>query len=196
MKMVATKSQMLTLGTQAPEFILDNTIDNSTIKFGDYTGKNGTLVFFICNHCPYVIHVRENFKRIYEEYNPRGITFIAINSNSIVTHPKDGPEHMKKLAQEMGWKFPFLFDKTQEVAKAYNAACTPDFFLFDKEKRLYYRGQFDDSRPGSTIPVTGDDLIKAMDMLLEDHPPPKNQKPSMGCNIKWAPGNEPHYFGD
>lgn len=194
--MVATKSQMLQLGIEAPEFTLENTIDNNTIKLSNYIGKNGALIFFICNHCPYVIHIRTNFKRLYEEYFPRGISFIAINSNSTITHPKDGPEHMKVLAQEMEWEFPFLFDETQEVAKAYNAACTPDFFLFDKEKRLYYRGQFDDSRPGSSTPVTGKDLIKAMDMLLEDNSPPKNQKPSMGCNIKWKPGNEPHYFSD
>jgi len=196
MKMVATKSQMLTLGTEAPEFALKNTIDNNIIKLSNYVGKNGTLVFFICNHCPFVIHIREKFKRLYEEYSSRGITFIAINSNSIVTHPKDGPEHMKALAKEMEWEFPFLYDKTQEVAKVYNAACTPDFFLFDKERRLYYRGQFDDSRPRSGIPVTGEDLIKAMDMLLDGYPSPKNQKPSLGCNIKWKPGNEPHYFDD
>lgn len=192
--MVRTESQMLELGTKAPEFSLINVVDDKVVRLSDSFGPKGTLVFFICNHCPFVIHVRDQFTPLFEDYSPKGISFIAINSNSMETHPQDGPTNMKVLAIEMGWKFPFLFDKTQEVAKTYTAACTPDFFLFDSEQRLYYRGQLDDSRPESGIPVTGNDLRKAMDSLLEEKAPPEDQKPSLGCNIKWNPGNEPHYF--
>ncbi|MFX0209613.1 MAG: thioredoxin family protein [Candidatus Hodarchaeota archaeon] len=192
--MVRTESQMLQLGTQAPSFDLKNVIDDQDVTLSDFTGEKGTLVFFICNHCPFVIHVRDEFKPLYEEYSKKGISFIAINSNSLETHPQDGPESMKALALSMGWKFPFLFDATQEVAKAYSAACTPDFFLFDQETKLYYRGQLDDSRPENGIPLTGKDLRYAMDALLEDASPPEDQRPSLGCNIKWTPGNEPHYF--
>jgi peroxiredoxin len=175
--MVSTKSQMLKLGTKAPEFSLKNSINDHMISFEENKGNNGTLVFFICNHCPFVIHVRDQFKPLYEEYSAKGISFIAINSNSTETHPQDGPEHMKTLVLEMQWDFPYLFDETQEVAMAYNAACTPDFFLFDKELKLYYRGQLDSSRPKTNTS-------------------PEDQKPSMGCNIKWKPGNEPQYFTD
>lgn len=192
--MVRTESQMLQLGTKAPNFTLKNVIDDYIIRLSDSVGENGTLVFFICNHCPFVIHVRDEFKPLFEEYSTKGISFIAVNSNSIETHPQDGPENMKALAQDMEWEFPFLFDDTQEVAKAYSAACTPDFFLFDREAKLYYRGQLDNSRPKSGIPVTGEDLRRAMDALLEGNLPPNDQKPSLGCNIKWAPGNEPRYF--
>ncbi|UCE13611.1 MAG: thioredoxin family protein [Candidatus Heimdallarchaeota archaeon] len=192
--MVRTESQMLELGIKAPEFSLINVVDDKIVRLSDSSGRKGTLVFFICNHCPFVIHVRDQFEPIFGEYSPKGISFIAINSNSLETHPQDGPPNMKTLAEDMGWEFPFLFDKTQEVAKAYGAACTPDFFLFDAEQKLYYRGQLDDSRPESGIPVTGVDLRRAMDSLLEGKSPPENQKPSLGCNIKWNPGNEPHYF--
>lgn len=194
--MVSTKSQMLKLGTKAPEFSLKNSINDHMISFEENKGNNGTLVFFICNHCPFVIHVRDQFKPLYEEYSAKGISFIAINSNSTETHPQDGPEHMKTLVLEMQWDFPYLFDETQEVAMAYNAACTPDFFLFDKELKLYYRGQLDSSRPKTNIPVTGEDLRNALNLLLEGKPSPEDQKPSMGCNIKWKPGNEPQYFTD
>lgn len=193
-KVVSVKSQMLEIGTKAPEFSLKNVISDQMVSLVDYCGRNGTLIFFIANHCPYVIHIREQFKPLTEEYSPKGISFIAINSNSLDTHPQDGPEHMKNLTHEYGWTFPFLFDETQEVAKAYNAACTPDFFLFDKELKLYYRGQFDDSRPNDDTPVSGIDLRNALDFLLEEKTPPEDQKPSMGCNIKWKPGNEPQYF--
>jgi len=192
--MVRTESQMLQLGTEAPSFTLKNVINNQDVTLSDFTGEKGTLVFFICNHCPFVIHVRNEFKPLHEKYSARGIAFIAINSNSLETHPQDGPTNMKALAQDMGWKFPFLFDATQEVAQAYSAACTPDFFLFDQDLMLYYRGQLDDSRPKNGIPVTGKDLRHAMDSLLETAPPPEVQQPSLGCNIKWTPGNEPHYF--
>jgi peroxiredoxin len=187
---------MLQLGTKAPDFTLKNVIDDQTIRFSDSKGKNGTLIFFICNHCPFVIHVRDEFKLVFEEYSVKGISFIAINSNSMETHPQDGPVNMKALARDMEWEFPFLFDATQEVAKAYSAACTPDFFLFDHKTKLYYRGQLDDSRPKSGIPVTGKDLRNALDALLEGSPPPDDQRPSLGCNIKWIPGNEPHYFSN
>ncbi len=192
--MVRTESQMLQLGTKAPNFSLRNVADDQFLRLSDSVGENGTLVFFICNHCPFVIHVRDEFKPLFEEYSAKGISFIAVNSNSLETHPQDGPENMKALVQDMDWKFPFLFDDAQEVARAYSAACTPDFFLFDREIKLYYRGQLDDSRPKNGVPVTGKDLRNALDTLLEGIPPPSDQKPSMGCNIKWTPGNEPHYF--
>ena len=192
--MVNTESQMLQLGTEAPDFTLKNVIDDNEVTLSYLKGEKGTLVFFIANHCPFVIHVRDQFKPLFEDYSKKGISFIAINSNSLETHPQDGPTNMKALAQDKGWKFPFLFDATQDVAKTYNAACTPDFFLFDQDSKLYYRGQLDDSRPKNGVPVTGKDLRHAMDSLLEGAPPPEVQRPSLGCNIKWAPGNEPQYF--
>jgi len=194
--MVTVESQMLKIGTKAPAFLLKNAIDGTDISLDKHTGEVGTLVFFICNHCPFVIHIRHHFNPLIEEYRDKGISFIAINANSTVTHPQDGPQHMKKLAEEMNWTFPYLFDESQEVAKAYKAACTPDFFLFDKDLKLYYRGQFDDSRPKTNIPVTGKDLKYALDSLLDGSSPPELQKPSLGCNIKWAPGNAPDYFSE
>jgi len=193
--MVGTESQMLEIGTQAPPFNLKDVISDNDVSLAEYKGEVGTLIFFISNHCPFVIHIRDQFKMLSDEYTAKGITFIAINSNSIETHPQDGPENMKKLASEKEWTFPFLFDSTQEVAKAYLAACTPDLYLFDKTLKLYYRGQLDSSRPGNDIPVTGKDLRNALDLLLDEKPYPENQLPSIGCNIKWAPGNEPDYFG-
>ena len=193
--MVATESQMLEIGTLASPFFLNDVVSNKEVFLPEYKGNAGTLVFFISNHCPFVIHVRDQFKMLSGEYTDRGISFIAINSNSIETHPQDGPENMRNLALEKEWTFPFLFDSTQEVAKAYLAACTPDIFLFDKDLKLYYRGQLDPSRPGNDIPVTGKDLRNALDLLLDEKPSPENQLPSIGCNIKWAPGNEPDYFG-
>ncbi|MHA2224525.1 MAG: thioredoxin family protein [Candidatus Hodarchaeales archaeon] len=191
--MVNTESQMLKLGTEAPDFSLIDVVNNTKVNLRENSGETGTLVFWICNHCPFVIHVRDQFNLLHKIYHSK-ISFIAINSNSTETHPQDGPTHMNSLAKEMNWKFPYLFDETQEVAKAYNAACTPDFFLFDKELKLYYRGQLDGSRPRTDVPVTGKDLRFAFDSLLRGDPPPKNQNPSMGCNIKWNQGNEPHYF--
>ncbi|MGD2154333.1 MAG: thioredoxin family protein, partial [Gemmatimonadales bacterium] len=143
--------------------------------------------------CPYVQHVLKEFGRLAADYGSRGLAIAAINSNSAETHPQDGPEHMKALAIAEGWTFPFLFDESQAVAKEYRAACTPDFFLFDSQQRLAYRGQLDDSRPGNGIPVTGSDLRRAVDAVLAGSPIPEEQKPSMGCNIKWKPGNEPDY---
>jgi peroxiredoxin len=185
---------MLPLGTEAPDFSLVDAVTGKTVSLSELGGK-AYLIMFICNHCPFVIHVRDEITRITGEYGDRGVTVVGINSNSVETHPQDGPDKMKELAEEVGWAFPFLFDPSQQVAKAYRAACTPDFFLFDGDRKLVYRGQLDDSRPSTDIPVTGKDLRTALDRLLAGEPIPADQKPSMGCNIKWAPGNEPDYFG-
>jgi peroxiredoxin len=192
--MVNTPSTMLPLGTEAPDFSLEDAVTGKTVSLTDLGGKC-YLIMFICNHCPFVIHVRDEITRIAKQYGDRGVAVVAINSNSAETHPQDGPDKMKELAEELGWTFPFLFDSSQEVAKAYRAACTPDFFVFDGDRKLVYRGQLDDSRPSTDVPVTGRDLRTALDKLLASEPIPVDQKPSMGCNIKWTPGNEPDYFG-
>jgi peroxiredoxin len=192
--MVNTPSTMLPLGTQAPDFSLTDAVSGKKMSRDDLSG-NAMLVMFVCNHCPFVIHVRDGITRLARDYMDRGVAVVAINSNSIQTHPQDGPDHMKELAVELGWRFPFLFDETQDVAKAYHAACTPDFFVFDSERRLVYRGQLDDSRPTNGVPVTGKDLRAALDAVLAGDPVPSAQKPSIGCNIKWAPGKAPDYFG-
>lgn len=191
--MALTPSTMLDLGKRAPEFELTNAVDGDRVALADLEDTRALLVMFISNHCPYVQHVRGELGRLAEECASRGLTVVAINSNSLETHPQDGPEQMRRLALDEGWEFPFLFDETQEVAKAYRAACTPDFFLFDSDLRLAYRGQLDDSRPGNGIPVTGRDLRNAIEAVLEGREAPDEQKPSMGCNIKWTPGNEPEY---
>ncbi|NIN71183.1 MAG: redoxin family protein [Gemmatimonadetes bacterium] len=191
--MALTPSSMLALGTQAPDFDLRNSVDGSSVSLADFKGNPALLVMFICNHCPYVQHVMKELGRLAADYVPRGLAVVAINSNSQETHPQDGPEHMKALASAEGWSFPFLFDNSQAVAKEYRAACTPDFFLFDSEQRLVYRGQLDDSRPGNLIAVTGRDLRGAVDAVLAGDPVSQDQKPSVGCNIKWKPGNEPDY---
>jgi peroxiredoxin len=192
--MVNTPSTMLPLGTVAPEFSLTDSVTGKTVSLSDLDGK-AYLIMFICNHCPFVIHVRDEITRIAKEYGERGVAVVGINSNSAETHPQDGPDEMKQLARELGWTFPFLFDSSQEVAKQYRAACTPDFFLFDGSRKLVYRGQLDDSRPSTGVPVTGKDLRAALDNLLAGEPLAADQRPSMGCNIKWTPGNEPDYFG-
>jgi peroxiredoxin len=184
---------MLALGTPAPAFTLHNPVDGNSVSLADFEGKPALLVMFICNHCPYVQHVMKELGRLAADYIPRGLAVVAINSNSQETHPQDGPEHMKALASAEGWSFPFLFDDSQAVAKEYRAACTPDFFLFDSEQRLTYRGQLDDSRPGNLIPVSGKDLRGAVEAVLAGAPVRQDQKPSVGCNIKWRPGNEPDY---
>lgn len=191
--MAATKSIMLELGSKAPAFELIGT-NQELRSLADLAGDEGTLVMFICNHCPYVKHLNSKFVELANEYQKKGINWIAISSNDVENYPQDSPELMKKLAEEEGFPFPYLYDENQEVAKAYKAACTPDLFLFDKSLKLYYRGQFDSSRPGNDIPVTGNDLEKAMQNLLESKPAPEPQIPSIGCNIKWKPGNEPAYF--
>lgn len=189
--MVAVESQMLALGTEAPEFSLPDP-EGQHHSLAD--GASAYLVMFICNHCPFVKHVREELARIGRDYAERGVAIYAINSNDINKHPSDSPQNMKIEAETWGYAFPYLFDESQQVAKAYRAACTPDFFVFDADKRLTYRGQLDDSRPSNARPVDGHDLRAALDAVLESKPPLAEQKPSIGCNIKWAPGNEPDYF--
>ncbi len=194
--MARTASDMLPLGTVAPGFRLANAVDGREVALQDFPAEQPLLVMFVCNHCPYVVHVRSQFPLLARDYAGQ-LAVVAINSNSLATHPQDGPEAMRELAAEQGWSFPFLFDATQETAKAYHAACTPDFFLFgpasahDGLRRLAYRGQLDGSRPGNEVPVDGRDLRAAIDALLQGHEPDREQKPSLGCNIKWAPGNEP-----
>lgn len=192
--MAKTASTMLALGTQAPAFSLPDACTGKVHARDDFKEKQALLVMFISNHCPFVIHIRGHFKRLEEDYAPRGVQIVAITSSSEQTHPQDGPSHMRALAEAEGWGFPFLFDRTQEVAKAFRAACTPDFFLFDRERRLVYRGQFDDARPGNQVPVTGRDLRAALDAVLAGRPVSADQRPSLGCNIKWHPGQEPDYF--
>ena len=185
---------MLPLASPEPDFTLANVVDGSSVSLDDFAGQPALLVMFICNHCPFAVHVREELGRLADDFMPKGLGIVAVNSNSIATHPQDGPENMKSLALDQGWKFPFLFDETQEVARAYRAACTPDFFLLDGERRLVYRGQLDDSRPSNAIPVTGRDLRAAIEATLSGQPVSNDQTPSLGCNIKWSPGNEPDYY--
>lgn len=192
--MVQTASTMLlALGAKAPSFDL---ADPSGHRFSleSFDGSPALLVAFICSHCPFVKHVRAGFAALAAEYQKRGVAVVAIASNDAKAYPEDGPEGMAAEAKEVGYTFPYLFDETQEVAKAYGAACTPDFFLFDRERRLFYRGQMDGSRPGNGVPVTGEDLRRALDAVLDGQPAPEVQRPSLGCNIKWKPGNEPAYF--
>jgi len=191
--MAKTPSTMLELGTIAPEFDLPN-VDGSQCKLSDFADARGLLVVFMCNHCPYVKHIRSALASLADEYLARGIAVVGISSNSAEEFPQDGPEAMRQEALDAGYHFPYLFDETQDVAKAYRAACTPDIFLFDEQKKLVYRGQFDDSRPGNGLPVTGADLRRALEALLSGQPQSPDQKPSLGCNIKWKPGNEPDYF--
>ena len=191
--MVATPSTMLELGTRAPDFSLPDT-DGRIVSFADYRDAPALLVMFICNHCPYVQHVRHELARVGKDYLGRGVAIVAINSNDVRAYPDDRPERMKEEKELVGYPFPYLFDESQEVAKAYGAACTPDFYVFDRERRLQYRGQLDDSRPGNRIPVTGKDLRAALDAVLAGRPVSSEQQPSIGCNIKWKPGNAPEYF--
>ena len=190
--MVKTASTMLPLGTQAPDFHLPDTNGQMVSRDG-FKDSVGLLVMFICNHCPYVKHVRAELALLGQEYQAQGIAMVGISSNDTANYPDDSPEMMAKEATEAGYTFAYLYDETQETAKAYRAACTPDFFLFDGDHKLVYRGQLDDSRPGSAIPVTANDLRKALDALLTENPIPENQTPSMGCNIKWKAGNAPEY---
>ncbi len=189
--MVATPSTMSPLGTKAPDFSLPDT-DGGTVRLSDFADAPALLVAFICNHCPFVKHIAPALASLARDYQARGVAVVAINANDVERFPDDRPELMAQEVRTRGYTFPYLFDETQEVAKAYSASCTPDFFLFDAEKRLVYRGQLDDSRPESGRPATGADLRAALDAVLESRPVPEDQKPSMGCNIKWKPGNEPH----
>jgi peroxiredoxin len=185
---------MLPLGTEAPAFRLADPSGKS-VSSNDFAGAPALLVMFLCNHCPYVKHLRHALADFGRELQERGVAVVAINSNDVENYPDDAPDKMAAEAAEVGYTFPYLFDASQEVAKAYHAACTPDFFLFDRQRRLVYRGQFDDSRPGNERPITGRDLRAAVDALLAGKKLSETQKPSMGCNIKWRPGNEPEYFG-
>jgi len=192
--MVKTASTMLPLGRKAPEFTLPN-VDGRMVSLSEFEGAPALLVIFMCNHCPYVIHVADELARLAHGYQQRGVAVVGISANDISTHPADSPERMVAEAEQRGYTFPYLYDETQEVAAAYRAACTPDFFLFDKNQKLVYRGQMDSSRPQSGIPVTGQDLRAAVNAVLAGKPVSTEQKPSLGCNIKWKPGNEPDYFG-
>jgi peroxiredoxin len=191
--MALTPSTMLPLGTTAPDFKLPDT-NGKTVSLADSKDKSALLVLFICNHCPYVKHIRTGLAELGREYASRSVAIVGINSNDVANYPDDSPAKMKEEARAAGYTFPYLYDESQAVAKAYRAACTPDIYLFDKDRKLVYRGQFDDSRPGNGIPVTGKDLRAALDAVLAGKPVSPNQKTSMGCNIKWKAGNEPDYF--
>jgi len=188
--MVAVNSTMLPLGTKAPQFRLPDT-SGKMVSLSDFKNAPALLVVFMCNHCPYVKHIRAGLAQVARDYMPRRVGMVGINSNDVANYPADSPAKMAEEVKSAGYIFPYLYDESQEVAKAYRAACTPDIFLFDKEQQLFYRGQFDDSRPGNAIPVTGQDLRAALDSVLAGKPTSPNQKPSIGCNIKWKPGNEP-----
>lgn len=190
---MAMASVMLPLGTAAPPFALRDVVSGQTYSLDSFAGKPALLVMFLCRHCPYVQHVQHEIAKIGRDYADSGLGILAISSNDPAQYPDDAPERLKELAQRLGFRFPLCFDETQEVAKAYKAACTPDFFLFDADRRLVYRGQLDDSRPGNRLPVTGRDLRAAIDAALAGKPIDKDQKPSIGCSIKWKPGNAPAY---
>lgn len=192
--MVRTASAMLPLGTVAPDFSLPDPAAGSQVRLSDCMGESGLLVAFLCNHCPYVRHIRQGLADFAREYQARGISVVGISSNDAENYPEDSPEKMVEEAKSAGYTFPYLYDESQEVAKSYGAACTPDFFLFDVDRRLVYRGQFDGSRPGNAIAVTGEDLRRASDALLAGTSIPDDQRASIGCNIKWKEGNEPRYF--
>jgi peroxiredoxin len=189
--MVKTASTMLQLGTRAPEFSLPD-IDSSVVSLADFADKKGLLVVFMCNHCPFIKHLRKELAEFGNEYQGKGLGVVGISSNDVANYPDDSPEKMAEEAADAGYQFPYLYDESQEVAKAYKAACTPDFFLFDAGMALAYRGQFDDSRPGNDLPVTGADLRAACDQVLAGESVPVEQKPSIGCNIKWV--EAPEYF--
>ena len=192
--MARTEStMMMALGAKAPSFDLRDP-QGRAHSLSSVDGAPALLVAFICSHCPFVKHVRAGFAALAAEYQERGVAVVAIASNDAKAYPEDGPSGMAEEATSAGYTFPYLFDETQEVAEAYGAACTPDFFVFDRERRLFYRGQMDGSRPGNGVPVTGKDLRAALDAVLEGRPAPEVQRPSLGCNIKWKPGNEPAYF--
>jgi peroxiredoxin len=191
--MVKTASTMLPLGTTAPEFRLPN-VDGAQVSIGDLQDGKALVVMFICNHCPFVKHIAGQLVQLYSDYYPRGVRFVGISSNDIATHPDDSPEAMKAEAHAQGYRFPYLYDESQAVAKAYHAACTPDIFVFDESHQLVYRGQIDDSRPRNGKPVTGEDLRAALDAILDGRPVSEQQTPSIGCNIKWIEGQEPEYF--
>ncbi|MBV8882657.1 MAG: thioredoxin family protein [Chroococcidiopsidaceae cyanobacterium CP_BM_RX_35] len=194
--MAMTASTMLPLATQAPDFSLpDTTSPGKMISLKSFTGKKVLLVIFLCRHCPFVKHVQQELAQLGKDYHYRDVGIVAISANDSSKYPDDAPEQLKAMAVELGLTFPVCYDESQETAKAYTAACTPDFFVFDADRRLVYRGQLDDSRPSNGKPVTGKDLRAAIDAVLADQSVNSEQKPSVGCNIKWKPGNEPSYYG-
>ncbi len=192
--MSLTPSTMLDLGTRAPDFQLPDVVLGQTVALEDFQGNKALLVMFICRHCPYVQYIKEELARLGRDYADADVGIVGISANDAAKYPDDSPQSLKEFAESEGLTFPLLHDESQEVAKAYTAACTPDFFLFDADRKLVYRGQLDASRPGNNVPVTGEDLRTALDAVLNDQPVPPDQKPSMGCNIKWKAGNEPDYF--
>lgn len=192
--MVLTPSTMLPLGTQAPDFSLTDPA-GKTVSLKDFAGQPALLVMFICNHCPYVKHVADGLAQLGRDYQAKGVAIVGISSNDIQNHPDDSPAKMAEEIKQRGYTFPYLYDESQAVAKAYRAACTPDFYVFDKDQKLAYRGQLDASRPGNGVPVTGADLRAALDAVLAGKAASEDQKASIGCNIKWAAGNAPDYFG-
>ena len=183
--MARTPSTMVALGTKAPAFTLPDTVSGKDISLEEIKANIATVIMFICNHCPFVKHINEELVKLANDYKNKGIGFAAINSNDVINHPDDSPELMTQVAKQLHYPFPYLYDESQDVAKAYDAACTPDFFIYDKHLKLVYRGQLDDSRPGNEIPVTGKDIRHALDCLISDQPLPELQRPSIGCNIKW-----------
>ena len=192
--MVQTASTMLPLGTQAPDFSLPDP-SGKPVSLADFAGAPALLVVFLCNHCPYVKHVAAGLAQLAADYQPRGVAIVGINANDVDSYPEDSPAKMAEEVKRRGYAFPYLYDAAQEVAKAYSAACTPDFFLFDRDRGLVYRGQMDGARPGNNVAVTGEDLRAALDAVLAGRPVSAQQRASLGCNIKWKPGNEPDYFG-
>ena len=193
--MVKTASTMLPLGTTAPKFQLPNVVSGNTISLDTFADSQALLVMFICQHCPFVKHIKSELAKIGQDYSQQPLGIVAISANDVANYPDDSPEKLKQMAEKFSFNFPVCYDESQEVSKAYTAACTPDFFLFDRDNKLVYRGQLDDSRPSTDIPVTGKDLRSAIDAVLQDRKIDFEQKPSIGCNIKWKPGNEPEYFG-
>lgn len=193
--MSLTASTMLPLGTTAPDFSLVDVVSEKETSLANFAGKKALLVMFICRHCPFVKHVQTELAKIGNDYSQSDLGIIAISANDVKNYPDDAPDKLKQMATELGFNFPLCYDETQEVAKSYTAACTPDFFLFDADLKLVYRGQLDDSRPSNDKPVTGEDLRTAIDTVLAGKPVTGDQKPSIGCNIKWKQGNEPSYFG-
>ena len=192
--MALTESNMLPLGTTAPSFNLPDVISGQEKSFTDVRGSKATVVMFICNHCPYVVHLKQHFAEFAKEYQRQGLGVVAISSNDVDGYPQDGPDAMADDCREYAYPFPYLYDQDQHVARAYEAACTPDFYLFDENRKLVYRGQYDGSRPRNAMPVTGSDLRAAVDAVLAGQDVNPNQVASMGCNIKWKAGNEPDYF--
>ena len=192
--MSLTASTMMPLGTKAPDFDLPDVVSGKRFSLKSFAGKKGLLVMFICKHCPYVVHVKTELAKLGKDYKEKDLGIVSISSNDAVNYEEDAPDSLKEMAQSEGFAFPLCYDESQEVAKAYTAACTPDFFLFDKDRKLVYRGQLDDSRPGNNKPLNGKDLRAAVDALLAGKKIADLQRASAGCNIKWKAGNEPSYF--